>query len=225
MRLIDADSAQPGLTIVAGRQSEGKGQRGKKWEDMPAQSLLMSIVVAPGIGLDRQFSFNALVSVSITRVLLSIYENWDVRIKWPNDIIINDKKAGGILIENVIRGSKWMYAVVGLGLNVLQEYFPRYLPYATSLRHASGQEFEISKLIKLIRVEILTNLNGGMTGETAMEAYNELLYRKDCNQAFTDGERDWEAQVKKVNMQGQLEVISPEGEAVAYTHGVVHWKW
>src|SRR5690606_29724577 len=122
--LIDADTAQAGLTIVTDVQTNGKGQRGRKWLDAPGESLLMSLVVVPEYEIEHQFSFNMAISLAIADYLQHIYENWDIRIKWPNDIIINDKKAGGILIENVIRGNKWAYSVVGIGINILQYTMP-----------------------------------------------------------------------------------------------------
>ena len=120
MQLIDANKAQHGLTIVTQSQSEGKGQRGKTWLDAPGQSLLMSIIIHPKKEINDQFVFNAAVAVAIANVLQKSNHNWDIRIKWPNDIIINAKKAGGILIENILRGSRWTHSVVGLGLNVKQ---------------------------------------------------------------------------------------------------------
>lgn len=225
MRLIDADTAQAGLTIIAGEQTQGKGQRGKTWEDMPTQSLLMSIVVIPEQDLNEQFLFNAATAVAITNILLNIHENWDVRIKWPNDIIINDKKAGGILIENVIRGNKWEYAIIGLGLNVLQDYFPRYLPYATSLKDASGKDFDIILLGEQIRKEVLKNLYSAPAADNIIAEYNNLLYRKDVPQVFSDGGIHWNGIIRKVNRRGQLEVQLADGSIVPYVHGSVHWKW
>src|SRR6202012_6126707 len=77
MRLIDADTAQPGLTIVAAQQTEGKGQRGRKWADVPGQSLLMSIITTPRQALNEQFIFNAAATVSSVETLQNGYENWD----------------------------------------------------------------------------------------------------------------------------------------------------
>lgn len=225
MQLIDADTAQPGLTIVAGEQTSGKGQRGKNWEDMPSESLLMSVIVNPGRGLDEQFIFNAAISLAITNVLLSIYESWDIRIKWPNDIIINDKKAGGILIENVIRGNAWVYSIVGLGINILQDNFPRYLPYATSLKYVSGQDFKISDIARQIRTEIIHNVYTQQSAADIINQYNELLYRRGMQQGFWDGNNHWHGLINKVTPQGQLEVQHADGSMVAYTHGTVSWKW
>src|SRR5689334_16225981 len=65
MRLIDADTAQSGLTIVAGQQTMGKGQRGRQWLDKPGENLLMSIIIAPAYSLEEQFIFNMAVTSAI----------------------------------------------------------------------------------------------------------------------------------------------------------------
>src|SRR5690606_38514963 len=100
MGLLNADKACMGLTIVARSQTKGKGQRGRVWQDQPGASLSMSMIVEPERGLDAQFVFIAQVALAVADALQGLDNNMDVAIKWPNDIIINDKKAGGILIEN-----------------------------------------------------------------------------------------------------------------------------
>jgi BirA family biotin operon repressor/biotin-[acetyl-CoA-carboxylase] ligase len=225
MRLIDADTAQPGLTITANRQTQGKGQRGKKWEDTGGQSLLMSIIATPIVGIEQQFTFNAGIAVAIADVLLSLYENWDVRIKWPNDIIINDKKAGGLLIENVIRGSEWTYAVIGLGLNILQDRFPPELPYAGSLKTQSGKVFQISNVFNALRGQILNAVYDQADPSELLDKYNSYLYRKDELQTFSNGEKEWKGRIIAVTRQGQLMVKLENDEAATYTHGTVNWVW
>jgi BirA family transcriptional regulator, biotin operon repressor / biotin---[acetyl-CoA-carboxylase] ligase len=225
MQLIDANKAQHGLTIVAQSQSGGKGQRGKTWIDAPGQSLLMSIITMPAQAVKEQFVFNASVTVAIVKVLQFLYSNWDIKIKWPNDIIINDKKAGGILIENVLRGSKWAYSVIGLGLNVKQEYFPAALPHATSLKIASGASFEIAQLCTLIRENILMEIALPRTAETKMSLYNGYLYKKGCRQRFTNSAGQWEATILNVHTDGSIEVQLENGTIVFYHHGQVLWDW
>src|SRR6187551_3254393 len=107
IQLIDADKAGHGLTILAGSQTEGKGQRGKEWIDEPGESLLMSLIVAPVFEISDQPLFLATSVVSVVNVLKKHLPDLEVRIKWPNDIVIADKKAGGMLIENVLRGQQW----------------------------------------------------------------------------------------------------------------------
>lgn len=225
MRLIDADTAQPGLTIVAGQQTKGKGQRGNVWLDSPGENLLMSIIIAPVYGLEEQFVFNMAVTTAIADALQSLHEHWDVRIKWPNDIIINDKKAGGILIENVLRGNMWLYSIVGFGLNVLQDSFSTAIPNATSLRKESGKIFNIKTLFNIFRLAILRNTYIKQSPHEILKNYNDHLFRKGCNQYFDDNSEVWQGVITGVNLNGQLMVVHEDGNLAYYAHGSVAWVW
>ena len=225
MQLIDANKAQHGLTIVTQSQSEGKGQRGKSWLDAPGQSLLMSIIILPQKEINHQFVFNAAVAVAIANVLQNSDQSWDVRIKWPNDIIINAKKAGGILIENILRGSRWTHSVVGLGLNVKQASFPDTLPFATSLKIASGNDIDITKLRNDIRENIIVSASYLLPPEKIMAQYNEYLYKHNQKQAFSDTTGTWEATILNVHKDGTLEVQLNDGTTAFYHHGQVTWDW
>lgn len=224
MRLIDADTAQPGLTITAREQTQGKGQRGRVWQDNAGESLLMSIIVEPVHSLERQFLFNVAATVAIAEVLQKKCENCDVRIKWPNDIIINDKKAGGVLIENVIRGSRWAYSIVGFGLNVLQESMPEDLPYSTSLFIENRLRFDLRMLRFDLREDILHNIYKG-GDDDMMRLYNQYLYRRGQMQTFSDDNSTWEGLINGVTPDGQLVVQLTDGSMQRYTHGMVNWQW
>lgn len=225
MRLIDADTAQAGTTIVAALQTQGKGQRGKQWKDARGESLLMSLICIPDGSVNDQFVFSAAIAVAVAETLDEIHEGWHVRIKWPNDIIINDKKAGGILIENVLRGNSWSFAIAGLGLNIRQNIFPDELPCATSLKIASGKYFPVQEIFLKLRKNILRKTNDLYSSEEIMKQYNDYLYRKDCLQTFTDGMQEWKALVKNAHRNGTLKVELADGKTEHYTHGRTLWKW
>ncbi len=225
MWLIDADTAQPGLTIVAKQQSKGKGQRGKLWTGVEGESLLMSIVIAPKYPIDEQFSFNMSVSLAISEVLQHMYERWDVSIKWPNDIIINDKKAGGVLIENVIRGDKWVYSVVGIGINVKQQSFPNELPFATSLHKEGAHNIKIATLVEELREWVLKYTAKYLPVENLVKQYHEVLYRKGANQRFMMNKNEIIANVNGVTTDGLLQLKLADGNIVNYNHGALEWLW
>ncbi len=225
MQLIDADKARPGLTIVARSQSGGKGQRGRTWVDEPGQSLLMSVIVAPVHTIREQSIFNATVATAIANVLQNVLTDGELHIKWPNDIIINDKKAGGILIENVIRGSRWTHSVVGLGLNVGQVAFPEGLPFATSLRIATGSDLDMVVLRDELISGILQSTEVIAPAGTAMARYNELLYKRGRKQAFSKEGEQWEATILGALDDGTLQVQLADGSITNYRHGEVLWDW
>lgn len=225
MRLADADTAQPGLTVVAAAQTKGKGQRGRSWTDAPGDSLLMSIITSPPYSIDRQFTFSAAVATAIADVLQNLSENWDVCIKWPNDIIINDKKAGGILIENILRGNNWVYAIVGLGLNVNTAAFPAELVHATSLKLEGSREFNLAELRNTLRENILMRTAKALIADEAMQQYNDYLYRKGQWQTFGTEGREWQGFIQGVSADGRLQVQLADGETAGYVHGVIEWIW
>ena len=225
MQLIDANKAQQGMTIVTQSQSAGKGQRGKVWLDAPGQSLLMSIIILPNAEISAQFVFNASVAVAIADVLEKMHQEWQIHIKWPNDIIVNDKKAGGILIENLLRGSRWTHSVIGLGLNVKQPVFPEGLPFATSLQIASGNNIDIEKLRDDIRENIIMTVLNAPSSAKTIARYNEYLYKHNQKQAFTDGNTQWQATILNAHTDGTLEVRLDDSTNVFYHHGQVLWDW
>ena len=225
MQLIDANKARQGLTITAQSQTEGRGQRGKVWTDVPGQSLLMSIIVLPAREISEQFVFNASVATAVANVLQNLYADWRVFVKWPNDIIINDKKAGGILIENVLRGSKWTHSVVGLGLNIKQERFPETLPFATSLKMTSGEDFNVSGLRDELREQILLCATCPLPTEKAIERYNDRLYRHGKKQEFSDTRGKWEATIINAHKDGTIELQLADESVGFYHHGQAEWVW
>lgn len=224
MQLIDGNKAHPGLTIVANQQTNGKGQRGRTWVDTAGQSLLMSMIVAPKHTLSEQFLFNSAVAVAIVNELQDLLPTTRVNIKWPNDIIVNDKKAGGILIENILRGSNWAYSVVGLGLNLTQPSFPPDLPHATSLLQASGVSFERNTVLNRLREVIFfaasfPNRNVGLT------AYNNLLFRKGQRQLVTEEGEKFAVTILHANNDGTLSVQLENGTIKSYYHGQIVWDY
>ena len=225
MRIIDGNTAQHGTTVVARSQTAGKGQRGRKWIDEPGNSILMSVVVVPKHSLSSQFAFNASVTAAIVKVLRNLGYPWQICIKWPNDIIVNDKKAGGILIENVLRGSNWAFSVIGLGLNVNQPVMPYDLPSATSLRSVSGAVYDIETLAGEISRAVVNSCDELMTEEEALLRFNELLYKQGQLQSFTGGGSSWQAKVLRALPDGTLEVQEKDGAITRYTHGPVSWEY
>jgi BirA family biotin operon repressor/biotin-[acetyl-CoA-carboxylase] ligase len=227
MRHIDAGSAEPGDVILAIEQTAGKGQRGKSWYNTVGESICMSLIVAPEVGLDAQPSFLAVTTVAIAGVLEHYLPSVKTAIKWPNDILIGDKKAVGILIENVVRGSSWQWAVIGIGINVGQEAFPENLPHATSLRMEGGEVSSIDELAANIAEAVqqaCTSLPE-QTGPEVFEAYNDRLYKKDQLQTFRYGYDIIVRRVLEVDPTGRLKVRNQDGDIDLLAHGAAEWIW
>src|SRR5690242_12978126 len=113
MALIQKREIDGEMAIFAREQTQGKGRRGTHWQSNIAENIILSIAIPmQWLAVSRQFELSVAVALGC-RDLLKNYVFTNLFIKWPNDIFLNDSKAGGILIENVIKGKIWQWAVVG----------------------------------------------------------------------------------------------------------------
>ena len=125
-------------TIIAERQTAGKGQRGNSWESEDCRNITFSFVLYPTfVEARRQFVLSQIVSLSIKEEL----DEWTegISIKWPNDIYWNEKKICGILIENDLSGHHIGRSISGIGVNINQETFRSNAPNPVSLKQITGQ--------------------------------------------------------------------------------------
>lgn len=133
MQLANEGSVEHGTVICTNFQTKGKGQQGKFWHAEKEKNLLLSFILDTSKeDIQSQFLLNAAFCSGIAHTLMEDYELASAVIKWPNDLFIGKKKIAGTLIENVIRGHQWQYAIVGIGINVNQVNFPEDIS-ATSL--------------------------------------------------------------------------------------------
>ena len=124
MDLSKLNQAIHGELICTDFQTNGKGQRANTWESKPSQNLLFSFLIKDkAIKLNNQFCLTILTSLGLIEVLKSSLNRNKIEIKWPNDIFINNKKTGGILLESRICSEQLNTVVVGVGLNIDQLTF------------------------------------------------------------------------------------------------------
>jgi BirA family biotin operon repressor/biotin-[acetyl-CoA-carboxylase] ligase len=223
MQLIDAERAVHGLTITAKEQLSGRGQRGKSWSGAPGDCLMMSLILRPAVDLGHQADFLATVAVSVAEAVQEFIPQQPVRIKWPNDIIISDKKAAGILIENVVRGSHWAWAVVGIGLNVGPRKLPQDLPNATSVQAAGYEGSDLDPVAIAIRKRLLERI--AMPDDGILDIYNDRLFNIGRRQFFRLDGHFFSATVDGMNLRGQLLLRHHDGQVEAYNHGSLEHIW
>jgi BirA family biotin operon repressor/biotin-[acetyl-CoA-carboxylase] ligase len=133
MSLLSKTNPIHGTVISADFQTNGRGQIGRKWQSDPNQNIAISIILHPHfLNPQDQFALSKAIALGVVDFLNSFGLD-NISIKWPNDIYINDKKVGGILIQNILSGSKYQTAIIGIGLNVLQKEFNHSLSNPTSL--------------------------------------------------------------------------------------------
>jgi len=174
-REIDAE-----IAVFAKEQTHGKGRRGKQWMSKKSENIMMSVVVQlQWLSISRQFDLSVAAALSCFD-LFEKYILGNLFIKWPNDIFINDSKAGGILIENVIKGNIWQWAVIGIGLNINQQNFEEEILKASSLRIKTGKEYNVIELANKLHLILLARIEQLKAGdfEKMLEEYNSHLYAR-----------------------------------------------
>ena len=129
MDQIKLGLAKSGSCYTADFQTNGKGQHGRVWESSKGQNLLCSYILELNT-LDAlknwtptdQIGFSAAIALG-ARAFFAAFAGSETKIKKPNDIYFSDRKAGGILIENLVRGKEWTWTVIGIGMNINQSSF------------------------------------------------------------------------------------------------------
>ena len=198
--------------IVARTQTGGRGQRGRTWQDVPGESLCVTYYLRlPEFNTKRAGEIAFLAGVAAALALdefttqRALKEAPRIGLKWPNDILLNDKKAGGILIEMANGPDGQPVALIGLGLNVLIENFPPELAAsATSLRRegiAGKTPVEWAEAIyaKIQQMESLRQSQGFLAVLKLWQKYD-----------VTPGRR-YETEINGKAVQGIAQGVAPTG--------------
>ena len=223
MRAARNNLANHGAAWFAHHQTVGKGQRGRVWNDEPGQNIALSVLLQmEWLPISEQFQLSAMVAVAV-HDFLSQYTT-DVKIKWPNDIYLYDKKAVGILIENNLKGNTWQWAVAGIGININQTDFTAEVARkAISLKQITQKQYNTVLLAKgLCRyLEKWFRLLKDSGFIEILSIYNNVLYRKNEYVTFKNGETVSAIRVLGVNKNGLLMLDDKEMPLLA--HGEMEW--
>ena len=220
--------AQHGMAIFAHDQTAGKGQRGKSWASQKGLNTALSILLNPyPLSVPDQFKLSVCIAVSAWE-FFSKYAGDETKIKWPNDIYWRDRKAGGILIENVIQSSQsavgsWQWAVIGIGININQIDFDPDLPNPVSLKQITGKIHEPIELAKELCSIVEKNYQLLIAGDfiVLFNKYQTHLYKKDEKIKLKKGTRVFETTIKGVSETGQL--ITQHSIEERFEFGEVEW--
>jgi BirA family biotin operon repressor/biotin-[acetyl-CoA-carboxylase] ligase len=195
------EGAPHGLLAVADRQVSGRGRRGRVWETPSGTSIAMSILLRPQIQPDRASMLTIVAAMAVADAVKKV-SKLPVKIKWPNDIVINGKKLCGILTEMSVELSAINYVVVGIGINVNNTAFPEEIAQtATSMYLEQKSYVNRSRVIATVT--------------DAFERYYEIFMEtQDLSGLRADYEQDLvnrDVRVRVVSGQG---IVEDEGTAL-----------
>ncbi len=151
--MIANDDVENFTVVIASEQTNGRGQMNATWQSDKGKNLLFSVLIKfDDFQIHNQFSISKVISLAVYDVLSSLISS-PIYIKWPNDIMAENKKICGILIENSVKKANIYQSVVGIGLNVNQQVFNN-LPNATSLKLLTAKKYDLDKLLENLIVSI-----------------------------------------------------------------------
>lgn len=185
------------LAVYTFNQTKGRGQYGNSWENLPEENLAYSFALkTKNINIsDTCFNFYTAILV---RDFIANLTKTEVKIKWPNDLILKNKKICGMLFEKDKN-----YFVVGIGINILQENFKN-LPKAGSILSQTGLSFELKAFTESLHQYLFEHLVQKEIPNNILELYHLHLYRKNEVSVFEKNEVRQNGIIQNVDENGYI---------------------
>jgi len=216
--------ASHGATFVAEYQTRGRGRRGHVWHAEPGTNLLCSIVVGPGLPLEATPALALAAGLAVRSAIAAAPGLGDaaderVRVKWPNDVWLDQKKVAGVLSESQIQGGALIASVVGIGINVGPRAFPAEIAANATSLVLSGSTVSREALL----VEVLAALESTLwrLARGGVLALHDDLTRYDALAGRPVRVEDIEGVASGIDATGRLLVRLSDGELRALTGGSV----
>jgi BirA family biotin operon repressor/biotin-[acetyl-CoA-carboxylase] ligase len=217
MDWLSTEKPGEGIVVIAEYQSAGRGTDGSIWESKPGQNLTFSFVLYPSfLAPEAQFYLNKVISLGLTDLVKEVLpEREDIRIKWPNDIYIGNKKVAGTLIQNGVKGSKLDFSVIGIGLNVNQVSFQGGAANPVSLQVLSHSVFDLEDLLRRTLTKLDFRYNQLIQGyqKEIDDDYLSRLYRFQQLAGYIFKGKSIQAKIMGINRYGQL-ILEIPGEKI-----------
>ncbi len=216
--LLNAIKPVEGTLVYTFEQQNGRGQRGSTWEGEPNKNVACSYILYPAfLNVDKQFLLNKIVALAVADVMAELMDlpsdRQKIKIKWPNDIYVENMKIAGILIENNLRKNAIQSAIVGIGININQKKFSAEIS-ATSLAIINNREVDllqvIEKLSEFLEARYL-QLKGNKL-ESIDTAYLQQLYQLNEWHFYYSNNQLFEGKIIGVSVIGKLQVQLKSGE-------------
>ncbi|MFZ1806787.1 MAG: biotin--[acetyl-CoA-carboxylase] ligase [Cyclobacteriaceae bacterium] len=213
-----------GTILITDHQSRGRGQQGNAWISEPGKNLTFSIVLKPSfLAIKDQFLLNMVVSLGV-RDYVQTKLPTPVFVKWPNDVLVEEQKVCGILIENQIQGAGFTNSIIGIGLNVNQQGF--HLNNAVSLIIVSGQNYELQGALEelcghLEKWYLTLKQNGS---DRVREYYLNALFGLGERRIFKSKEREFWGVIEGVDDHGRL-MIKENGKTHHFNNKEVQFNF
>lgn len=188
------------IAVHTFNQTKGRGQYGNTWSSTAEKNLAYTLAVKAENFTVSDFMFNYYTAIAI-RDFLANLTDCDVKIKWPNDMILKNKKIVGILIEKK-KINQNNYFLIGAGFNILQEKFE--ISNAGSLLTQTGRNFNLNDFTLQLHDFLIEKLKNIPSEEEILKLFNTNLFRKDEISVFEIEKTRQNGIIKKADENGEL---------------------
>ena len=217
--------APEGTVVVAEVQNAGRGRLGRRWTSPAGKGLLFTAVLRPDLPMSEAHLLT-LVAAAATAEAIDKHVATKVSIKWPNDLFINDRKVGGILLEISGEQDETDWVLVGIGLNVNTEFSD--LPVAlrrtaTSLKMVTGEVVDRSELLAAVLLNLEKHYKAALRGgfERAISAFRERDYLHSRTVSIETRQGPVTGEAVGIDERGALLIQLPERRIRSFHSGDV----
>ena len=223
-KLLADQGAVHGTLVAADSQSGGKGRRGRSWHSPKGSAIAMSLILKPELEPEKASMLTLIQAMAVIKALEDVCRI-NPQIKWPNDILVNEKKVCGILTEMNLDNAKISSIIIGCGINVNQDDFPEDIAeIATSLKLETGESFRRVELIASICRYFETYFEQFMDMKDLsgiIEEYNAHLISRGRIVKVLDPKDEFMGEAVGINTLGELLVKRADGKIVNVYAGEV----
>ncbi len=216
--LLKGKEFPPGTWILADFQSSGRGRKGKTWSILGDEPFIFSGKFRSAENLPSPGLFSLYIGIAVTKSILAVYPSTskaDLKIKWPNDIYINGKKVGGILIETEKEGDNWDW-IVGIGINLFGKNIPDYLTEAGFVTFDASEAGKRSLFLETLLPYLNDSVLALAEGEDRISFINERLLWKGETIAWAEDGNPETGILLGVNGEGKLLARTPVGTTIEF---------
>ena len=215
-KLIIDKSINENILVSTNYQEKGRGQRSNIWESEKNMNILISFLYVHTTNNYDLFKFNMLISLAIYD-FLSKYFKTGLKIKWPNDLMINNKKIAGVLVQNIESNFK---SIIGVGININQKEFKNFSPQATSFSNELNKEFNRNALI----LELMNNFENYLINyfqfNDLKNRYMLKIYKFKQQTNFLNNLKEFKGEIINFNSSGEI-IIKRGDEFLSFKNGEV----
>lgn len=219
-QLIEANRPEHGTVITSAFQYSGRGQGIHQWESETGKNLLCSYIFYPHISVNQLFLLNKMIACAVHQCMEKLTGVSELKIKWPNDILIHNRKISGMLVETGIKGEEINYCIAGIGININQEIFGEYHPEAISVKILSGEQTELELVLGILN-KSLTDWYEKLkeNQEEVNDYFSSKLYLMGQEADYTIQGNRVSATITGADNEGRLLLKTGDGKFLKLKHG------